>query len=61
MHQHFAFFLIFSQKKKKGHNNTKHLLATLLATLDNLILYYTTKRDKITIFWKRFFLNIYHY
>lgn len=45
MYQHFAFFLIFSQKKKKGHNNIKHLLATLLATLDNLILYYTTKRD----------------
>lgn len=42
MYQHFAFFLIFSQKKKKGHNNIKHLLATL----DNLILYYTTKRDK---------------
>ena len=45
MCQHFAFFLIFLQKKKKGHNSIKHLLATLLASLDNLILYYTTKRD----------------
>ena len=54
----FCFLLT---KKKKGHNNIKHLLATLLATLDNLILYYTTKRDRLKendYLWEINFLNI---
>lgn len=51
MCQHFAFFLIFSQKKKEGRNHIK----LLLATFDHHILYYTTKRDRTHHLWEKIF------
>lgn len=50
-----CFLFNLFAKKKKGRNHIKLLLATLLATLDHHILYYTTKRDRTHHLWEKIF------